>query len=871
MGRLDTAGITGGETEMKTADRKLPSPVRWLLSRLTHRDDTENIVDTFEELYRETLSHRGKWMANLWIFLQVMKSIPGFLSAFFYWRFTMLKNYFTLSYRNFKKNKGYSFINIAGLTIGIACFFLITLWVQNELSYDNFHQKGDHIYRIQYQFKDGDHSNNISYALPPAIKKQFPEVLETTRVWPWHRSLVQYKDRHFEEDSFYLADPGFFKIFSFPFIHGDPETALINKSDIVLTKETAIRYFGSENPIGKVLHLGRHHTDFTVTGVVENIPANSHLRFDMVSRVEWLGEARLARWNESVAPAYALLHHTSDRDTVTEKIQALFKEKRPDSTVRPILQPLSRVHLYENGKPGLIINVYVFSILAVFILVMACINFMNLSTARSAHRAREVGMRKVVGATRKQIMRQFLGEAMSLTLLSMVMAVFIVWRLLPLFNQYSDQNITLFSVNQVSLFLIVLLTTIITGLLSGSYPAFFLSSFKPVETLRSNASTNGRGSLLRKSLIIFQFVISIGLIFSTLVVSKQLHYIRTRDMGFNREQIVTLKNNPVLGERIDSFKGELLRDGRIMNITASAQRPMEVGQTIPIDWEGNPAGEPVGISYTMVDYDFFKTFKIPVIQGRSFSKDHPVDGTNSCIINETAARLMGLDNPIGTPVKFLYNGIDPALRNMRIIGIAKDYHYQSVRRSIGPFLFRIYRPWHRFIFIKISPRQISDTISHIQRVFKQYAPDYPFWYEFMDTAFNRQYTSDIILKRLFNLFSLLSIIVSCLGLFGLASYSAEQKTREIGIRKILGSSVVGIISKMGRDFLKWILVSCLIAFPISYFLISQWLNNFVFKTVIGPRVFLLTIGFTLIFTCFTIGYRILKASTANPVDSLRYE
>ena len=813
----------------------------------------EGLGEEFYKTHTRRLSGRPSWKP------------PRFMPE-------LIWNYLKIALRRIKRQKSYSFINIFGLAIGMACFILIVLWIQNELSFDKFHTNKDRLFRIQNKHSNGNCVNSLTYALTPVLKEKYPEVEEAARVWPWHRSLVKYKDKSFDEENYYLTDPDFFKMFSFPFIHGSPETALPDKYSVVLTQKAAQRYFGNENPLGKILYLAAHDADFKVTGVITNIPSNSHMQFDMVSRVEWLGEDRLARWEEWVASAYVLLHPDATADSVNTKIAGIYKEYiDPDYDVEPVLQPLTKVHLYWCGRTGSIVHIYIFSIIAFFILVMACINFMNLSTARSTQRAREVGLRKVIGASRAQVVRQFLGEAVLFSFLSMVFALLCVWTILPAFNNFTAQALTLFSGTNISIFLILFFTALFTGAVAGSYPALFLSSFQPVQTLKSRMSKNSGGSVFRRVLIVFQFTISVGLIVCTLIISKQLRYIQNKDLGLNREHVVTLNNNPDLAKRFDVFKQELKSKSGVLNVTSAAQMPMQVGQSVPMNWEGNLNKEPVLWAYTMADYDFFETFDMEIVQGRSFSKNYPTDEKSACIINESAAKMLESENPIGTNIYFGHMALDPFLRDLQVVGVVKDFHYRSMYNNIGPFLFRIYKPYHFYVFIKLDAHQITEALQNIKTVFAKYAPDYPFRFEFMDEAFNRQYASDMELRRLFNLFSVLSIIVACLGLFGLASFTAEQKTKEIGIRKVLGAQVSDIVTLTAKEFLKWIAVANFIAWPVGYYLMIQWLNNFVYKVSIGPEVFLLASGLTLLVVIITISYQTVKAALANPVDSLRYE
>ena len=784
----------------------------------------------------------------------------------------MLTSHLKVTLRQLIRQKGYSFINIMGLTIGMACFILIGLWVRDELSFDQFHQKKDQIFRILNKTDSGNLIPSPTYALAPALKSLYPEVEEYSRVWFFHSSLVKYGDKNFEEDRIYMADPGFFRMFSFPFIKGNPEIALADRNAIVLTEDAAVRYFGTEDPIGKVLYLAQDKADFMVTGVIENIPPNSHMQFDFMIRVEFLGEDRLARWEEWTGPCYILLRQDASAPAFTAKIADIYKENiDPGVTYSPVLQPLTKVHLYESGIPGSIKKVYIFSVIAVFILIMACINFMNLATARSAQRAKEVGMRKVIGALRSQIIRQFLGEALVVAFFSLILALVLVEAFLPQFNLSTGKSLTLLSLANFSIILTLLLTTVVVGLLAGSYPALFLSSFKPVNTLKSQSKLGNRGSAVRKILIVFQFAISVGLITCTLIVSKQLNYIQNRDIGLNRENVVVLLNNPELLPQFESFKDRLQTKPGIKSVTSAAQGPTWVGENISINWEGNPSDDVLSVDYTVVDYDFFKTFDMKIIQGRSFSPDFTTDMEEACIINELAAQRMGLENPIGMSIYMNHPAWEESFRKARVIGVVKDFHARTLHTAMRPFVFRMYRPWHQFIFVKIDGTRVPETLGTIENTFKTSVPGYPYRFLFYDDAYKRQYMSEQQLGRLFNMFSLLSIFISCLGLFGLAAYTAEQKTKEIGIRKILGASTPGIVNLTTKEFLKWVAVANLVAWPVAYFVMSQWLRDFAYRASIGPLVYCISGGLTLIIALLTISFQSIKAATANPVDSLRYE
>jgi ABC-type antimicrobial peptide transport system permease subunit len=784
----------------------------------------------------------------------------------------MFNNYLKIAFRNIKRHKGYYFINIAGLTIGIVCFILIGLWVKDELSFDRFHQKKDRIFRVLNRNHDGSADFNITYALGPALKAEYPEVEESCRVCLWFGSHVKYQDKIYAERNIYLSDPSFFKIFSFPFIRGNPETALSDKYSIVLTEQMAQKYFGDEDPIGKVLHLALMQGDFTVNGVIENIPMNSHLRFDLIGRIEFLGEDRLSRWEEWSGPNYVLLQPEVSPADFEAKISGLYKKNvSPDTTYVPELQPLTRVHLYELGRPGQVKKVTMFSVIAVFILLMACINFMNLATAQSSKRALEVGMRKVMGALRRQIIRQFLGEAVLIAFFALILALIVGEAVLPYFNQFTGKSLVLLSEASFPLVLTLLLVTLGTGILAGSYPSLFLSAFQPIQTLKSQHSFRNKGGGIRKALIVVQFAISIGLIVCTLLVSSQLRYIQKRDLGLERDHVVGAYVYPVLNLRFEAFKNFLLTQPGIKNVTSAAQLPFSVGENIQINWEGNPTDEMMSVDYTCVDYDFFKTFDMQILQGRPFSKEYQTDKKTACVINETVARRMGIANPIGTNIYMNHPAWPESFRPARVIGVVRDFHARSLHTAIRPFVFRMYKPWHQYAFIKIDGLHTQEALARIEEAYKTYSPDIPFDYLFLDEAFNQQYTSERQLGELFNGFSLLSVVIACLGLFGLASYTTEQKTKAIGIRKVLGASIPGIVALTTREFLKWILVANLLAWPIAYFVMSKWLQDFAYRIDISVWTFLLAAALTLIIALLTLSWQTIRAARANPVESLKYE
>lgn len=783
----------------------------------------------------------------------------------------MFKNYLKVALRNLIKHKAFSLINISGLAIAMACCILISLWVQEELSYDQFHEKKDRIFRVNTLTKEYGIVTTSSWRLGPALKEFYPEIEDFTRIWPWSRSLVKYKDKKFDERNFFLADTEFFTIFSFPFIKGDPKTALADKNSIVLTAATAKRYFGEEDPIGKSLYVRRYDKDFKVTGVMQNIPKNSSIKFELIARVDLMPKQRLESW-EFTGYTCVILNKNAKENDIDQKIAGFYKEHvEPDTDYIPVLQPLTKVHLYQSGKPGIIKLVYIFSTISIFVLLLACINFMNLTTAKAAKRAKEVGIRKVSGAQKMQLVFQFIGESIVISFLALVLALGLLELLLPFFNDIAEKQLTLFSSELTTLLISLMGVTLFTGIVAGSYPAFLLSSFKPTKILQGG-SLFGKGSrTFRRSLTIFQFAISVGLIICTFVVQSQLNFIQNKELGLDREFVLTLLNNPDLNNKFESYKSELLEISHIENVTASAALPTDVGNYIRVNWEGHFEQDEVSMAYTMVDYDFFKTFAMKLLQGRAFSKKFMADETEACIINETAASLMGFKSPVDKKVYFNHPAFEESFKNVKIIGVVNDFHSRSLHEPIEPFIFRIYRPWHTFVYIKINPNNIQETMDEINDITQKFAPDYPFACWFLDDSYNQLYQSELRTGKIFKSFAFLAILISCLGLFGLASFTVEQRTKEIGIRKVLGASIFGIVVMLSKEFTKWVIVANIFAWPIAWYAMHNWLQNFVYRIEIGYSVFILASGIALIIALFTVSSQAIKAAVANPVESLRYE
>lgn len=780
----------------------------------------------------------------------------------------MFKNYIKIALRNIKKHKGYSFINISGLAIGMACCILILLWIQDELSFDRFHENAKQIYRCVFEDHTSEkvtrHWRNAP-PLAPTLKAEFPEIMDATRFSSWGRFLVKYGEQSSKERSGF-ADPSFFEIFTFPFVKGDSKTALNDPNSVIVTQEMAAKYFGSEDPLNKIMNF-ENSVDLFVTGVIENVPHNSHIQFDFLTRFEtlhkfWDARNLMDSWDILGFGTYVFLPENANIHAINQKIAGIYEEHDPDLKLKLYIQPLNEVHLHALSGGGPIIYVYVFSLIAFFVLMIACVNFMNLSTARSVRRAKEVGIRKVVGAHKRGLVLQFFWESIIMAFISLLLAVLLVELLLPAFNTLSGKQLVL-NLLHTKIILGLIAIAVVTGLFSGIYPAFYLSSFQPIKALKDFIKSGSSG--FRKILVVFQFSLSVLLIICTIAVTNQLDYIRNRNLGFDRANLLWIPSNSELAAKYEAAKEEILQNPDVINLThTSVLVGTETTYTTPfVDWEGKEEDKRIEFHVVYVDYDFIETFQMEMAQGRFFSKEYRTDGENF-VINEEAARRMGLRNPVGKRVSAFE-------REGTIVGVMKDFHLLSLHSEIEPVIFQLRESWRLNLIVRVNPNNIPGTISHLKRVFEKFAPSFPFEYHFMDEEFDMLYRSEYRMRVLFQYFAILAIFISCLGLLGLASFMAEQRTKEIGIRKVLGAPVSRIILLLSADFTKWVLAANIIAWPLAYFAISKWLENYAYRTNLNMLIFILSGVLALVTALLTVSYQTLKAALANPVESLRYE
>jgi putative ABC transport system permease protein len=847
---------------MKKQHTGTPRLAIWLLKHLADPEDALSLTGDVEEDYKDICSQKGIFKAKCWAWHQVLISLPPFLKSYIYWSCTMIKNYLKIAFRVIKKHKGYSFINITGLAVGIACCVLILLWVQDELSFDRFHKNHKQIYRTTLNIK-GQWTSSSPWALAPILKREYPEIRSATR-YRENDILFTYEDKSFYEETAFV-DPDFFDIFTFPWVTGSRDNPFPTLTSVIITERTAAKYFGNEDPLGKTFTVN-NRTKLSVTGVIASVPSNSSLEFDILASVRLFGEETLNTWALE-SSSFILLEKNASPDVLQEKIEGITMEydKRTNETVTTHIYPFSRVHLYSLGGGGNIIYIYIFSTIAIFILLIACINFMNLSTARGSTRAKEVGMRKVVGAQRQHVIKQFYGESLLLSLISLLIAIALVYLFLPGFNNLAQKSMKLDLSRNLPILLGLLGLTLFTGIVSGSYPALFLSAFRPANIIKGSHFTRSSKPLLRKILVVTQFTIAIVLIIGTIVTAKQLNYIRNKELGFNRQHVIVLPMNPALWESYESFKNEALNHHSVTCVTSATSRPTRVGNINPVYWEGRGPEQYETIRFIACDHDYIKTFEMEIVQGRDFSRDYPTDMQNY-IVNEEAAKLMGFENPVGKLFSIWQN-------EGQIIGVVKNFHSRPLHNTIEPLVLTLAQQnWGPSqVFLRIRPENISQTLDDVEKIWKKFAPNYPFNFLFLDDDFEQLYRADQRTGTIFKYFAILAIFISCLGIFGLAAFTAEQRTKEIGIRKVLGATVSGIVSLISREFVILLTLANVIAWPIAYFLMKRMLNNYAYRTNITAWIFLTAGALAYTIALLTVSYQAFKAARTDPSRALRYE
>lgn len=816
----------------------------------------------------------------------------------------MFRNYLKITFRNLLKNKSYSFLNIVGLAIGLASCIVILLYVNNELSYDKHHEKADRIARVA-SFIDFSGSYlelaTTSSPMGPTLKSDYVEVEDMVRFRPRGEFHVRSRDgdTNFKENDILYSDPTVFNVFTIPVIHGDPETALLEPYTLALSKSKALKYFGKENVVGETLLLDDMHS-YRITAVYEDMPPTSHFNFGFLLSMETNGdEANNGVWLSNNFRTYLLFKEGTDIEAFKQNFETIKKTyiepqlidftgsdlegfQEAGNSLQYDLQPLSDIHLHsdliaEFQPNGNINYVFLFSGLAAFILILACINFMNLATARSVKRAKEVGIRKTLGSVRKQLVAQFFTESVLLCILSFLIALLLVELTLPYFSNLSGTTLATNYFSDSSLIVSIISIVLITGLLSGSYPAIMLSGFKPIKVLKGAFKLKEK-SRFRSTLVVFQFSVSLVVIIGLLVINKQLDFIQNQSLGFQKEQTVIVHDAYTLSSNLEAYKEELLNEPEFKSATISSYLPVNGfsmnDQTFWPKGQDPVQGNTSSMQVWLVDEDYIPTLGMEIVVGRNFSEDRGAD-ENTVILNEALADRFGFEDPIGEVINTFTQNPDGSfdnenLREFTIIGVVKNFHFRSLKENISPL--GLFKGGSRGnVIFKIDAENASIAISKIENTWAEMAPGQPFSYSFLDDRFDQMYRSENRVSNLVLMFSVLIIVIACLGLFGLSAYSAEQRTKEIGIRKVLGASVAGIVSLVSKDFIKLILISFFIAAPVGYFIMQQWLKEFTYKTNIGVDVFLISgIGIILI-ASITVSWQSIKAALTNPVKSLKSE
>ena len=804
----------------------------------------------------------------------------------------MIKNYFKTAWRNMLKNKAFSIINLLGLSIGISVCFVIMLFVQDELSYDRFNVKADRIVRVLFKSTINGSKINEATVMPPtaqALKNDYPEVEEATRLHAAGKPKITFGDKKFKDAEFAFVDANFFSVFTLHFLKGDA-SALQQPNTIVVTNDFAKKCFGDEDPIGKTLQLNNNNSElYKVTGVIDKIPANAHFHFDLFGSMAGDMDAKSDSWMTSNYFTYLLLKEGHKYKDLEAKLPGMVEKYMGPQILKAMgmslsqfrtkgnqlgfaLQPLKDIHLHSDSsfemEPGGDIKyVYIFGAVAVFMLLIACINFINLSTASASKRAKEVGVRKVMGSGKFDLVKQFLVESVVLTFIALLLSFLVVELVLPLFNDLSGKHLSIgFSIRPL---LMLFGIGLLVGVLAGIYPAFFLSSFNPIATLKGRLSASTKSLGLRSGLVVFQFFISISLIVGTIIIYQQMRYIQNKKLGYNKEQLLVLPNSWALGKNEKIFKEELLKDSRVANVTISPYKP--AGTTDNNNSMAYPEGREDQIMKTLkyhVDEQYIPTLGMQLIAGRNFSPAFATD-SSAIIINETAVKAFQLPaNPVGKNILWIRDNEGHRL-TYHIIGVVKDFHFRSLHEAITPLMMALKPEWG--IIVKTRTADIAGLLSTMKLQWLKFNPEEIFEYAFMDELYNKTYLAEQKTSRILNIFAVLTILVACMGLFGLATYTAEQRTKEIGIRKVLGATLTQVTNMLSKEFLKLVLIACIIAFPLAWWGMNKWLEGFVYRIAISWWVFTITALAAMALTLLTVSFQALKAALMNPVKSLKSE
>ena len=799
----------------------------------------------------------------------------------------MLKNLLKISIRTILKDRTYSLLNVTGLTIGITCSMFLLMYILHELSYDRYHENAKNIYRVVSNIKETDNAFTWAVAQIPLadeLRDNYPEVQNAVRFFGTGRTIYKNGEKQFYEEEFYLTDSTVFDMFTYKFIHGEPATALDNPFTLVLTETTAKKYFSDiSEAVGQSIQ-NEAGEEFKITGIIEDVPLNSHFIFDgLISRStrrDFVGS-----WGNFGVFTYIQLPEGYDLSKMYTSFDKIIKER-----VNPIfeqfgikivyeLQPILDIHLYskiqdEAEEGGDITYIYIFASVAAFMLLIACINYMNLATARSVNRAKEVGVRKVMGSQRRQLIAQFIAESVVIALIAMVISLVLIYVLLPTFNSLANKSLPFSYIFQGPIILSLLAIVIFVGIVGGSYPAFYLSGFNPINVLKGKLTTKGGSAVFRKFLVAFQFMISIFMLISTLIVFDQLQFMRNKDLGFEKERVVRIgMNERALREKSQVLINQLKQMPEISSVgTASSSPGLGIGKLLlkVEDNEGKLVDR--GVDLYAADYDFVSTLGMKVVTGRDFSREFPSDTTFGALVNESMVKRMSWENPIGKKFVFSDGNPDTPDNERTVVGVVKDYHQNSLYDPIEPLMI-LMAPRNGFVFVRTEEGDVRKSLAAIESAWKEIFPTYTFEYDFLDADFNSQYKADEKRSQIFTAFSGLTIVIACLGLLGLAAFTTEQRTKEIGVRKVIGASVQNLVVLISKEFFLLVGIGMIVAFPLAWFFTNDWLQNFAYRIELKGEwpTFILSALLAFIITLMTVGFHVVRAASANPVKSLRDE
>ena len=803
----------------------------------------------------------------------------------------MFKNYFKIAYRNILKQKTYSVINIFGLALGLAACILVGLYIWQDLHYDNYHNNSDRIFRLTMQTIAPTYTNHMAETpalVAPNLEQNFPEIDKISRIYFSSDNLITYESKKFYEDEIIFADEDFFEMFSYEVLQGNPNILLNNKNSVVITRKMADKYFGTESPIGKTFNFN-NRVDLEITGVIENVPVNSHFTFDMVATYATLVELpvgnSLEQWGMTFGSyTYVMLHPGTDIDRFVNKVNPFLTEKmeKSDNVYKSVvLQSIESIHIFsdlddEINPNSSVTYMLILGSISLFILILACINFVNLTTARAVKRAREIGVRKVFGAFKLQLVRQFLGESILITLIALGFAFVLVELFIPSFSQLIGTTLVYSCFTNLPILMAIILTSLLIGLLAGLYPAFVLTHYQPALVMKGATKQGKSGSaILRKSLVLFQFSISIILIIFTILINQQINFMRGFDMGFDKEQVVVLKTPERMSRNYETIKSEINTIPGVIESSASLGVPLQgsgFGTYLIPNMEFED--EEFQVSIKMIDSNYLEFYDIPLLAGRALSE---LDGAgwtaDVTVVNETTVKKLGFTSNEAALGNNYTIGLSDGIKRFspEIVGVIQDFHFNSLHEEVSPLLFMYWSFLFQEVSIKVSPNNIPDTMKEIQQVWEKFYPEHPFNYSFLDEDVDKMYKAEEKSFRVISTFSVLAIFIACLGLLGLIFYTTEQRRKEIGIRKILGASIPNIIKNISLEFIKLVLIANVIAWPVSYLLVNKWLASFPYKVEINIFVFLTAGAIALVISLITIGYTVMRSATSNPIESIRYE